>query len=169
MPMIALTDGLPNPEEFPRVIIFTEGHDFAGQQFFDVDAGTLNTASYDFPDDQPEECRLATHWMPRPFPEPSLCAPTQEKWKTEVLGTTLRVVEDAGEEFSDDVAVLGDCRDPKVQARAKLIVTVPKMIDAIGMVLDADGDADAIDVDMLYDVLEEAGVPYLKVLDEEGA
>lgn len=165
--MIALTDRLPNPEEHPRVIIYTEGHDFAGQQFFDVDTHSLNKDSFEHPDDQPEECNLATHWMPRPFPEPSMSEPITTKWKKEVLGTTLRVVEDTGEQFTDDVAVLGDCRDPKVQARAKLIVTAPRMRDAIGMVLDADGDVDAIDFNQLREVLADSGEHYLKVVGEE--
>ncbi len=165
--MIALTDRLPNPEENPRVIIYTQGHDFAGQQFFDVDALSLYKDSFEHPDDQPEECHFATHWMARPFPEPALNEPIMTRWKQEVLGTTLRVVEDTGEEFTDDVAVLGDCRDPKVQARAKLIVTAPRMRDAIGMVLDADGDMDAIDFNQLREVLDEAGEPYLKVVDQE--
>lgn len=167
MTMIALADRLPNPEEYPRVIIYTEGHDFAGQQFFDMDADSLNAASFEHPDDQPEECRLATHWMPRPFAEPPLCQPIVTKWKKEVLGSTLRVVEDTGEQFTDDVAVLGDCRDPKVQARAKIIVAAPKMQNAIGMVLDADGDLDAIDFDLLREVLAESGEYYQKVVDDE--
>lgn len=167
MNMIALADRLPNPEENPRVIIYTQGHDFAGQQFFDVDAHSLNKDSFEHPDDQPEECHLATHWTPRPFPEPPLNEPIMTKWKKEVLGATLRVVEDTGEEFTDDVAVLGDCRDPKVQARAGMIVAAPRMRDAIRMVLDADGDLNAIDFELLHGVLAEAGVHYLKVVDEE--
>lgn len=169
MNMIALADRLPNPEEHRRVIIYTEGHDFAGQQFFDVDADSLNQASFEDPAGQPEECRLASHWMPRPVPELPLCEPVVTKWKKEVLGATLRVVEDTGEQFTDDVAVLGDCRDPKVQARAKLIIAAPKMRDAIGMVLDADGDLDAIDFDLLREVLAEAGEQYMKVVHEEEA
>lgn len=75
MTMIALADRLPNPDENSRVIIYTQGHDFAGQQFFDVDADSLKVESFEHPDDQPEECRLATHWMPRPFPERPLSQP----------------------------------------------------------------------------------------------
>lgn len=165
--MIALTDRLPNPDEHPRVIIYTEGHDFAGQQFFDVDAHSLNKDFFEHPDDQPEECRLATHWMPHPLPETPLNEPIMTKWKGEVLGTTLRVVEDTGEQFTDDVAVLGDCRDPKVQARAKLIIAAPRLQNAICMVLDADGDLDAIDFNLLREVLADSGEHYLKVTDEE--
>lgn len=156
MEMTKVADHLPDPTEYPRVIIYTEGYDFAGQQFFDVTATSLDESSYDDPADQPEECRQATHWMPRPFP----VGPQQSvagTWKTEVLGVTLRVVEDTGERFCDDVAVLGDCRDNTVQARAKLIVAAPRMRDAIDMVLAADGDFSAIDFNQLREVLGMAG------------
>jgi hypothetical protein len=44
------------------------------------------------------------------------------KYKTEVLGSTLRIVEDTGSEFENDVLVLGDCRDPDVQQKAEKIL-----------------------------------------------
>lgn len=62
-----LTDSLPDADRYPRVLIYTEGVDFNGEQFFDVTADSLNENSYESPDDQPEVCRAATHWMPRPF------------------------------------------------------------------------------------------------------
>ncbi|HDR9761521.1 hypothetical protein KDX16_15660 [Burkholderia vietnamiensis] len=62
-----LTDSLPDSDRYPRVLIYTEGVDFNGEQFFDVKADSLNENSYESPDDQPEICRAATHWMPRPF------------------------------------------------------------------------------------------------------
>ena len=66
-----LTDRMPNPDEHDRVLIYTEGYDFAGEQFFDVKAETLNECIED-PEDQPEVCRLASHWCPRPtFVTPS--------------------------------------------------------------------------------------------------
>jgi hypothetical protein len=61
-----LTEQMPNPEEFDRVLIYTEGYDFAGEQFFDVKAESLNECYYESPEDQPEVCRFASHWSPRP-------------------------------------------------------------------------------------------------------
>ena len=66
MNFIKLTERMPDPDEHPRVLIYTEGVDFSGQQFFDVKAETLNECYYEFPDDQPEVCQHATHWAPRP-------------------------------------------------------------------------------------------------------
>ena len=62
-----LTDKMPNPDEYDRVLIYTEGYDFNGEQYFDVKAETLNECMYSDPEDQPEVCRLASHWAPRPF------------------------------------------------------------------------------------------------------
>ena len=63
---IKLTDRMPNPDEHDRVLIYTEGYDFNGEQVFDVAAETLNECFYADPDDQPEVCRLASHWAPHP-------------------------------------------------------------------------------------------------------
>lgn len=63
---IKLTDRMPNPDEHDRVLIYTEGCDFNGEQVFDVKAETLNECFYADPDDQPEVCRLASHWAPHP-------------------------------------------------------------------------------------------------------
>lgn len=62
-----LTDSLPDADRHSRVLIYTEGVDFNGEQFFDVSADSLNENSYESPDDQPEVCRAATHWTARPF------------------------------------------------------------------------------------------------------
>lgn len=62
-----LTDLLPDPEEHDRVLIYTEDFDFAGAQYFDVRAVDLNECSFEYELDQPEECRCASHWSPRPF------------------------------------------------------------------------------------------------------
>ena len=61
-----LTDRMPNPDEHDRVLIYTEGCDFNGEQVFDVKAETLNECFYADPDAQPEVCRLASHWAPHP-------------------------------------------------------------------------------------------------------
>lgn len=50
-----------------RVLIYTEGTDFAGQQFFDVSVEDLYTTLGE-EDSRPEECQHATHWMPLPYP-----------------------------------------------------------------------------------------------------
>ena len=63
---IKLTDRMPNPDEHDRVLIYTEGCDFNGEQVFDVAVETLNECFYADPDDQPEVCRLASHWAPHP-------------------------------------------------------------------------------------------------------
>jgi len=66
MQWIKLTDRMPNPDEHNRVIIYTEGTDFNGEQVFDVRSESLNEYSYADEDEQPEECKHATHWMEHP-------------------------------------------------------------------------------------------------------
>ncbi|WP_244124943.1 hypothetical protein [Burkholderia gladioli] len=64
--LIPLSERQPIADDHPRVIVFTDGSDFNGAQFFDVPADSINECFYESPDDQPEVCRHATHWMPRP-------------------------------------------------------------------------------------------------------
>ena len=66
MQWIKLTDRMPNPDEHGRVLIYTEGHDFNGEQVFDVQAETLNECFYADPEDQPEVCKHASHWAAHP-------------------------------------------------------------------------------------------------------
>lgn len=66
MQWIKLTDRMPNPDEHDRVLIYTEGSDFNGEQVFDVKAETLNECFYADPEDQPEVCKHATHWAVHP-------------------------------------------------------------------------------------------------------
>ncbi|MGN5592529.1 DUF551 domain-containing protein [Stutzerimonas nitrititolerans] len=81
---ISVGDRLPDPEQHDRVLIFTDGSDFAGEQYFDVKAESLNENSFGDPDDQPEPYSKATHWMPLPLP--TLSAPQPEQsGLTEVL------------------------------------------------------------------------------------
>lgn len=61
--LIPLTERMPDPDKHPRVVVYTEGTDFAGEQFFDVQAESLNENYYADPADQPEICRYATHWI----------------------------------------------------------------------------------------------------------
>ena len=63
---ISVGDRLPDPDQHDRVLIFTDGYDFAGEQYFDVKAESLNEHSFGDPDDQPEPYCKATHWMPLP-------------------------------------------------------------------------------------------------------
>lgn len=62
-----LTDQLPCGSEHTRVLIFTEGYDFNGEQFFDVETSSLNENSC-IEGTQPEACRKASHWSPLPDP-----------------------------------------------------------------------------------------------------
>jgi hypothetical protein len=62
-----ISECLPNIEKYQRVLIYTEGYEFDGVQYFDVESWTLYKHEYQHPDDQPEECQLATHWTPRQF------------------------------------------------------------------------------------------------------
>lgn len=67
--MIKIADRLPDPEEDKRVLIYTEGYDFAGEQFFDVKAESLYPQVDEEGDDaRPEVCQYASHWMPLPLP-----------------------------------------------------------------------------------------------------
>lgn len=74
-PWIRLTDRMPNPEEHGRVLIYTEGYDFGGEQVFDVRAETLNESYFESPDQQPEVLRFASHWMPIPAVSALAAAP----------------------------------------------------------------------------------------------
>lgn len=68
MEWIKLSDKMPHPDEHSRVLIYTEGYDFNGEQVFDVEAEALNECFYANPCDQPEVCQVASHWMPLPLP-----------------------------------------------------------------------------------------------------
>lgn len=68
MSWIKLTDRAPNPDEHPRVLIYTQDFDFNGEQFFDVNANWLNECYFEKESDQPEVCSSASHWMPLPVP-----------------------------------------------------------------------------------------------------
>lgn len=63
---IALSDRMPDPDEHWRVLVYTEGYDFGGEQVFDVESEKLNENWYIDPSDQPEVCRVASHWAPYP-------------------------------------------------------------------------------------------------------
>lgn len=56
---------------------------------------------------------------------------TPGPWSQEVLGHTLRVVKTNETEFSDDIALLGDCRDEKHLANARLIAAAPELLASL--------------------------------------
>jgi hypothetical protein len=64
----------------------------------------------------------------------ALPPPSPAPWSLEVLSNVLRVVcrvEDRdNRQVGDDVAVLGDCRDPENQANGRLIVAAPDLLAA---------------------------------------
>jgi len=64
---VLLNAALPNPEEYPRVLIYTKNDTFDGKQYFDVDANHLNEEFFADPSLQPKECKAATHWTALPF------------------------------------------------------------------------------------------------------
>ncbi len=66
MNWISLAKRMPDPDEHVRVLIYTQGSDFNGEQVFDVRTDTLNECFYARDDDQPEICKRATHWAERP-------------------------------------------------------------------------------------------------------
>lgn len=66
MQWIKMTDRMPSPDHHDRVLIYTDGYDFNGEQVFDVQVDTLNECYYADPEDQPEVCKRATHWAPHP-------------------------------------------------------------------------------------------------------
>lgn len=67
MSWIKLSERKPDPAEHERVLIYTAGDDFDGQQFFDVKTEEL-IEYYGEPITVPVVCSFATHWMPLPLP-----------------------------------------------------------------------------------------------------
>ncbi len=119
----SVEDRLPDPALHARVLIFTDGYDFAGEQYFDVKAESLNEHSFGDPDDQPEPYCKATHWMPLP----AASAPQSEQsGLVEALADAAQSLETisngAGkDEFMQDMAdVRGYARSRAGIARAAL-------------------------------------------------
>ena len=81
VPWVSVSRCLPNPEEHPRVLIYTEEYAFDGEQVFDVRAEGLNERFFTHPDEQPEVCRVASHWMPHPANTNLTAAPKLEESK----------------------------------------------------------------------------------------
>lgn len=69
--MRLLSAGLPPPEDYDRVLVYTDGVDFNGDQYFDINTEYLWESD---PDMRTEVADAATHWMPLPRPGSSLSA-----------------------------------------------------------------------------------------------
>lgn len=69
---VSVNDCLPPYETDERVLVYTEGADFAGEMFFDIKADDLcptpTENSLEGGDARTEVAAAATHWMPRPQP-----------------------------------------------------------------------------------------------------
>ncbi|MGE5623108.1 MAG: DUF551 domain-containing protein [Bacillota bacterium] len=76
---VSVNDRLPPFGENHRVLIYTEGYDFNGEQFFDVQADSLNEESFEYPEDMPEVCRYASHWMWLPLPTSTPYTPAEKR------------------------------------------------------------------------------------------
>jgi hypothetical protein len=61
--MMPLSAGLPSPDEHDRVLVYTDGVDFAGEQYFDIKTEKLWETD---PEAKTEVAEAATHWMPHP-------------------------------------------------------------------------------------------------------
>jgi len=74
LPWSKVQDNLPTHLE-KKVIIYTAGHDFAGDQFFEYAAEDLYKEFFEDPDGaaQPEACEVATHWI---YKDDLICAIT---------------------------------------------------------------------------------------------
>ncbi|NEX60161.1 DUF551 domain-containing protein [Noviherbaspirillum galbum] len=68
--MTSLKDRVPDPQTVDRVLVYTEGSDFRGEQFFDIKTeellGDVDPESGELV--QSEVAAAATHWMPLPLP-----------------------------------------------------------------------------------------------------
>ena len=65
---VSVNDRLPPFDTGERVLIYTEGVDFAGEQFFDIKADDLYPMPDGEQDARTEVAAAATHWMPLPRP-----------------------------------------------------------------------------------------------------
>lgn len=73
--MIKMTDHMPPFDEDLRVIVYTDGKDFAGQQFFDVKVKDLYPADehhQHYGEYSTEIAEAATHWFHHPRPGSSV-------------------------------------------------------------------------------------------------
>lgn len=66
MKWTSLAEEMPEQDAYRRVLIYTEGTDFQGEQVFDVNTESLRDWFRESPEDRPEEIKAATHWMIHP-------------------------------------------------------------------------------------------------------
>ncbi|MGR8931932.1 MAG: hypothetical protein ACU836_14965 [Gammaproteobacteria bacterium] len=64
-----LSERMPSQSDMSSVLVYLEGNEIHGEQFFIVRPDDLNESAFIDPADQPEECRFATHWKPLSFKE----------------------------------------------------------------------------------------------------
>ncbi len=100
VPWVSVSRCLPNPEEHPRVLIYTEEYAFDGEQVFDVRAESLNERFFTHPDEQPEVCGVASHWMPHPA-NTNLIPLAYKGWTTNEADeeTALHLLKDAADKL----------------------------------------------------------------------
>lgn len=63
---ISVKTRTPSDEQFTRVLVYTEGTDFMGEQFFDINASEF----YNFDEDgnRSELVEAVTHWREHDYP-----------------------------------------------------------------------------------------------------
>jgi hypothetical protein len=142
MNLIRLTVARPDPQQYARVLIYTEGHDFNGEQFFDVKAEDLT--AFEDPEDQPEVCLYATHWMPRPdalqAQQPAQAVietciaengveashgATKTLLKVRDLAYAIRTLQEAIPHLEE-----GGVRESQIAAALRKVLAHPRLIDA---------------------------------------
>lgn len=99
--LLPLSAGRPDPGEHVRVLVYTEGTDFAGDQYFDILTEDLWEPD---PDCREEIANAATHWMPLPMPGTAFAAkaeaPAELRAALLELTSTQRKLIDANAEIA---------------------------------------------------------------------
>ena len=88
---IKFSDRMPNPDHHSRVLIYTEGFSFNGQQVFDVEVAVLNKCTSIGADDPLEIYRRATHWTTHPCDSGMRSDLRTTEDRTDILGLMLDV------------------------------------------------------------------------------
>lgn len=100
---VSVNDCLPPFDMGERVLVYTEGADFAGEQFFDIKADDLypkpTENSPEGGDARTEVAAAATHWMSRPYPA---AAPRQQAHGRALSDIAREVDMRCAEIFSED-------------------------------------------------------------------
>lgn len=69
---VSVNDRLPPLDSDKRILVYTEGADFDGEQFFDIKADDLYPTPDGEDDTRTEVAACVTHWMERPVPRPAV-------------------------------------------------------------------------------------------------